>query len=143
MYITCNIMLMLTKLFYDVTRLRTWLRASMTTKHLASIAATKFFMMWWLKTWLRVSMNTEHLTLLAIVNIHWNHPILHDTVVDNIFVIRPRKIHSNNLVFDSDDSVNNWLSYISSGWRIISYHSYSLRVLYQSVFDFLQNIIFF
>ena len=55
-----------------------------------------------LRTWLRASMTTERLSALALINIHYGHPIDFDTVIDTFLKLHPRKIDNLNLVWSSD-----------------------------------------
>lgn len=55
-----------------------------------------------LRTWLRASMTSGRLSALALINIHYGHPIDYDIVTDIFLKLHSRKLDSLNLVWGSD-----------------------------------------
>ena len=53
-----------------------------------------------LRTWLRANMTTERLGSLAIMNIHYNEKIEYKQVSKLFFSLHPRKLYEKNLVFE-------------------------------------------
>ena len=53
-----------------------------------------------LRTWLRVSMKTERLSSLALMSIHLNVEVNYDKVATLFFELHPRKIEEKNLIFE-------------------------------------------
>ena len=52
-----------------------------------------------LRLWLRASMGTSRLSSLALMNIHYGHPIDYKNIVDKFLKLHPRRLDTSNLVF--------------------------------------------
>ena len=66
----------------------------------SSECARSFSAMRRLRTWLRASMTTERFGSMAIMNIHYNENNDYKEVSKLFFSLHPRKLHEKNLVFD-------------------------------------------
>ena len=53
-----------------------------------------------LRPWLRASMTTPRLSGLALMNIHYGHPINYKDVVKKFLKLHPRRVDTPNLFFD-------------------------------------------
>jgi hypothetical protein len=53
-----------------------------------------------LRPWLRASMDTPRLSSLALMNIHYGHPIDYKKVVQTFLQMHPRRINMKNVIFE-------------------------------------------
>lgn len=53
-----------------------------------------------LRTWIRSSMGCSRMSSLALMNIHYGHPVCYDKAVDIFLRLHPRKIELSNLIVE-------------------------------------------
>ena len=53
-----------------------------------------------LRNWLRSSMTCRRLSSLALMNIHYAHPVNYDTAVEIFLKMHPRRIELSNLLME-------------------------------------------
>ena len=72
------------------------------TLHETSCECESFYVLRRLRTWLRASMTTKRLSSLAIINIHREAQIDQKRAVKIFLELHPRKLNVSNLIFDED-----------------------------------------